>query len=38
MIGLIIQATGGFAGAFVVMSLAIVVSAACMIKLALEGY
>jgi sugar phosphate permease len=38
MIGVILQATGGFAGAFVVLSLAVVVSAACMIKLALEGY
>ena len=38
MIGVIIQATGGFVGAFVVLSLAIVISAGCMIKLALEGY
>ena len=38
MIGVIIQATGGFVGAFVVLSLAMVISAACMIKLALEGY
>jgi sugar phosphate permease len=38
MIGVILQATGGFVGAFVVLSLAIVVAAACMIKLALEGY
>jgi sugar phosphate permease len=38
MIGVIIQATGGFIGAFVVLSLAIVVSAACMIKLTFEGY
>jgi len=38
MIGFIIQATGGFVGVFVVLSLAIVISAGCMLKLALEGY
>jgi sugar phosphate permease len=38
MIGVILQATGGFAGVFVVLSLAIVISAGCMLKLALEGY
>jgi sugar phosphate permease len=38
MIGVILQVTGGFVGAFVVLSLAIVIAAACMIKLAREGY
>jgi len=38
MIGVIVQVTGGFIGAFVVLSLAIVISASCMIKLALDGY
>lgn len=38
MIGVILQATGGFIGAFMVLSLAIVISAACMIKLSIEGY
>jgi cyanate permease len=38
MIGVIIQATGGFVGVLVVLSLAIVISAGCMLKLALEGY
>jgi ACS family glucarate transporter-like MFS transporter len=38
LIGIILQATGGFVGVFVVLSLAIVISAGCMLKLALEGY
>jgi MFS transporter, ACS family, glucarate transporter len=38
MIGVIVQATGGFIGAFLALSIAIVISAACMIKLSLEGF
>jgi sugar phosphate permease len=38
MIGAIVQMTGGFVGAFAVLALAIVVSAACMIKLTREGF
>jgi sugar phosphate permease len=38
MIGVILQATGGFVGAFVALSLAIAISAGCMVKLAREGY
>lgn len=38
LIGVMIQATGGFAGAFSALALAIVVSAGCMIKLSREGF
>jgi len=38
IIGLIVQLTGSFIGAFAILSLAIVVSASCMVKLALDGY
>ena len=38
MIGVIIQETGGFVGAFVALSVAVIISAGCMIKLAREGY
>jgi sugar phosphate permease len=38
MIGAIVQVSGGFIGAFAVLALAIVVSAACMIKLTREGF
>lgn len=38
MIGIIVEATGGFLGAFVVLSGAIVISAGCMITLAIEGF
>ena len=38
MIGIVLQMTGGFIGVFVLLSLAIVISASCMLKLAREGY
>ncbi len=38
MIGYIVQATGGFTGAFAVLALAVVISGGCMIKLAREGF
>ncbi|MCW2573948.1 MAG: hypothetical protein JWO88_4006 [Frankiales bacterium] len=38
MIGYIVQMTGGFTGAFAVLSVAVVISAGCMIKLAREGF
>jgi sugar phosphate permease len=38
MIGYILQATGGFTGAFAVLALAVVISAGCMITLAREGF
>jgi len=38
MIGYILQATGGFIGAFAVLALAVVISASCMITLAREGF
>ena len=37
MIGYIVAATGGFVGAFIVLAAAVVVSAGCMIALAMEG-
>jgi len=37
MIGYILQMTGGFMGAFVVLAVAVVVSAGCMVALAREG-
>ena len=38
MIGYIVQHTGGFTGAFAVLSVAVVVSAGCMIAMAAEGF
>ncbi|MDB5641155.1 MAG: hypothetical protein JWN07_472 [Hyphomicrobiales bacterium] len=38
MIGYIVQATGGFTGAFAVLSIAVLISGGCMIKLAREGF
>jgi cyanate permease len=38
MIGYILQATGGFTGAFAVLALAVVISASCMVTLAREGF
>jgi sugar phosphate permease len=38
MIGYIVQATGGFTGAFAVLSVAVLISGGCMIKLAREGF
>jgi MFS transporter, ACS family, glucarate transporter len=38
MIGYIVQATGGFTGAFAVLATAVVISASCMITLAREGF
>ncbi len=38
LIGVIIQHTGGFIGAFVALSAAVVIAAGCMITLAREGY
>jgi MFS transporter, ACS family, glucarate transporter len=38
MIGYILQATGGFTGAFAVLALAVVISGSCMIRLAREGF
>ena len=38
MIGYILQATGGFRGAFAVLALAVVISASCMVTLAREGF
>jgi ACS family glucarate transporter-like MFS transporter len=38
MIGYIVQMTGGFTGAFAVLSIAVVISAGCMITLAREGF
>jgi len=38
MIGVSVQETGAFVGPFVVLPAAVAVSAACMIKLAPEGY
>jgi MFS transporter, ACS family, glucarate transporter len=37
-IGYIVQATGGFMGAFAVLALAVVISASCMVTLAREGF
>jgi sugar phosphate permease len=37
MIGYILQLTGGFVGAFMVLAAAVVVSAGCMVAVALEG-
>ena len=37
MIGIILQYTGGFVGAFAVLAVAVIVSAGCMVKLAREG-
>lgn len=38
MIGYIVQATGGFTGAFAVLAIAVLISGGCMIKLAREGF
>jgi sugar phosphate permease len=38
MIGYIVQATGGFTGAFAVLAIAVMISGGCMIKLAREGF
>jgi hypothetical protein len=38
MIGYILQATGGFTGAFALLALAVVISASCMVTLAREGF
>jgi ACS family glucarate transporter-like MFS transporter len=38
MIGYIVQATGGFTGAFAVLALAVLISGGCMIRLAREGF
>jgi sugar phosphate permease len=38
MIGYIVQATGGFTGAFAILSVAVLISGGCMIKLAREGF
>ena len=38
MIGYIVQVSGGFTGAFAVLSIAVVISAGCMIKLSREGF
>jgi ACS family glucarate transporter-like MFS transporter len=38
MIGYIVQATGGFTGAFAVLALAVLISGGCMVKLAREGF
>ncbi len=38
LIGVIIQHTGGFLGAFVALSAAVVIAAGCMVTLAREGY
>jgi sugar phosphate permease len=38
MIGYIVQATGGFIGAFAVLAVAVLISGGCMIKLAREGF
>jgi ACS family glucarate transporter-like MFS transporter len=38
MIGYIVQMSGGFTGAFAVLSIAVVISAGCMITLAREGF
>jgi cyanate permease len=38
MIGYIVQASGGFTGAFAVLALAVMISAGCMIKLTREGF
>jgi len=38
LIGVIIQHTGGFLGAFVALSAAVVIAAGCMVTLAKEGY
>jgi sugar phosphate permease len=38
MIGYIVQQTGGFTGAFLALSIAVVISAGCMVALAMEGF
>lgn len=38
LIGLIIQHTGGFIGAFIALSAAVVIAAGCMVTLAVEGF
>jgi hypothetical protein len=37
MIGYLVALTGGFTGAFAVLAVAVVISAGCMIVLAMEG-
>ncbi|MDB5650557.1 MAG: sauU 6 [Hyphomicrobiales bacterium] len=38
MIGYIVQATGGFTGAFAVLAVAVLISGGCMIKMARDGF